>query len=256
MPAYTPGRTGLRQTVNAPRAILFDKDGTLVDFDHTWGPAAGAVMRRLAGDEGETLERLFHASHYVANERRFLQTSPLIAGSSRQYGPLWAEILARAADTAFYHEVDVLFREEGERFLTPIGRPAETLAQLHALGLPLGIATNDAEPNARLQADRLGLSPYLSAVYGHDSGYGSKPAPGMVDAFAVLTGLPPSAIALVGDTRHDLETARAAGAMAVLVRCGPAPVDAFAHEADLVVDTVEELAALILGAARAKAAVA
>lgn len=244
-----PEPTGLRQTVNAPRAILFDKDGTLVDFDHTWGPAAGAVMRRLAGADAAALDRLFGASHYLAEERRFLQTSPLIAGSSRQYGPLWADILARDADAAFYHEVDVLFREEGERFLTPIGRPAETLARLHAFGLPLGIATNDAEPNARLQANRLGLAPYMSAVYGHDSGYGSKPAPGMVQAFSALTGLPAAAIALVGDTRHDLDTARAAGAMAILVRCGPAPVDAFAHEADLVVDTVEELAEIILGAA-------
>ncbi|WP_421699990.1 HAD family hydrolase [Ancylobacter sp.] len=242
--------------MNAPRGILFDKDGTLVDFDHTWGPAAGAVMRRLAGEEGPTLERLFDASHYVAEERRFLQTSPLIAGSSRQYGPLWADILARAADAAFYEQVDHLFCEEGARYLTPIGRPADTLARLHAVGLPLGIATNDAEPNARLQADRLGLSPYLSAVYGHDSGYGSKPNPGMIDAFAALTGLPASAIALVGDTRHDLETARAAGAMAILVRCGPAPVDDFAHEADLVVDSVEDLAALFLGAHAAGPAVA
>ncbi|WP_428031551.1 HAD family hydrolase [Ancylobacter sp.] len=237
----------MRQTVNAPRAILFDKDGTLVDFDHTWGPAAGAVMRRLAGADTAALERLFNASHYLADERRFLQTSPLIAGSSRQYGPLWAEILARAPDSDFYREVDVLFREEGERFLTPIGRPAQVLARLHASGLPLGIATNDAEPNARLQADRLGLSPYVMAIYGHDSGYGSKPAPGMVRAFSTLTGLPVATIALVGDTRHDLDTARAAGAMAILVRCGPAPVDAFAHEADLVVDTVEQLADIILG---------
>ncbi|GLK73846.1 HAD family hydrolase [Ancylobacter dichloromethanicus] len=242
--------------MNAPHAILFDKDGTLVDFDLTWGPAAGAVMRRLAGDDALILDRLFGASHYLAEERRFLQTSPLIAGSSRQYGPLWADILARRADSDFYHEVDRLFREEGERFLTPIGRPAETLARLHAFGLPLGIATNDAEPNARLQVDRLGLAPYVRAVYGHDSGYGSKPSPGMVQAFSAFIGLPVASIALVGDTRHDLDTARAAGAMAVLVRCGPSPVDAFAHEADLVVDTVEELAELILAGAQLRVAVA
>lgn len=235
--------------MNAPSAILFDKDGTLVDFDRTWGPAAGAVMRRLARGDGAALERLHQISHYLPHENRFLQTSPLIAGSSRQYGPLWAEILDRPADSDFYHEVDVLFCEEGERFLTPIGCPAETLARLHARGLPLGIATNDTEPSARLQADRLGFAPYMSAIYGHDSGYGSKPAPGMVAAFGALTGLPAHAIALVGDTRHDLDTARAAGAMAVLVRCGPGPVDAFAHEADLVVDTVEELAEMILGGA-------
>jgi phosphoglycolate phosphatase len=28
----------------AIRGILFDKDGTLVDFDRTWGPAAYSVI--------------------------------------------------------------------------------------------------------------------------------------------------------------------------------------------------------------------
>lgn len=235
--------------MNAPRAILFDKDGTLVDFDRTWGPAAGAVMRRLAGTDEAALTQLYAASHFLPAEDRFLQSSPLIAGSSRQYGPLWAQILDVPATMDFFHDIDRLFREEGGRFLTPIGSPAQTLGRLHALGLPLGIATNDAEPNARLQATQLGLDGLLSAIYGYDSGYGSKPAPGMIEAFSRLTGLPPGEIALVGDTRHDLHTARNAGAIAVLVRCGPGPVDDFAHEADLVVDTVEDLAEIILGAA-------
>lgn len=230
---------------NAPRAILFDKDGTLVDFDRTWGPAAGAVMRRLAGEDESRLERLHTVSHYLPEERRFLQTSPLIAGSSRQFGPLWAQILDRVADEALFRQIDVMFSEEGERHLTPIGVPEAALRRLHALGLPLGIATNDAEANARLQVGKLGLDPYLDAVYGYDSGYGSKPSPGMVEAFARLTGIVPSQIALVGDTRHDLDTARTSGAMAILVRCGPGPVDSFAHEADLVVEDVEELAGLV-----------
>jgi len=231
-----------RQTVNAPRAILFDKDGTLVDFDRTWGPAAGAVMARLAGEDREALAALHAFSHYDARQRRFLQTSPLIAGSSRQYGPGWAQALGLAADLDFFREVDRLFAEEGRRYLTPIGDPAGTLRRLHAFGLPLGIATNDGERNARLQAEALGFAEVMSAIYGHDSGYGSKPAPGMVEAFCRLTGLAPSEIALVGDTRHDLDTARAAGARAVLVRCGPGPVDGFAAEADLVVDDIAELA--------------
>jgi phosphoglycolate phosphatase len=232
--------------VNAPRAILFDKDGTLVDFDHTWGPAAGAVMSRLAGRDEAGLAAMHAFSHYHAGEQRFRQTSPLIAGSSRQYGPGWAQALGRVADEAFFREVDQLFVEEGRRSLTPIGHPAQALRRFHTLGLPLGIATNDGEANARLQAELLGLTDLLSAVYGHDSGYGSKPAPGMVQAFSRLTGIALSEIALVGDTRHDLDTARGAGAIAILVRCGPTPVDDFAHEADLVVDDVAELADLLL----------
>lgn len=232
--------------MNAPRAILFDKDGTLVDFDRTWGPAAGAVMRRLAGPDAAGLAAMHAFSQYRPDEQRFRQTSPLIAGSSRQYGPGWAQALGRAADEAFFREVDRLFVEEGQRTLTPLGEPVHALRRFHALGLPLGIATNDGEANARLQAELLGLTDLLSAVYGHDSGYGSKPAPGMVEAFSRLTGVAPGEIALVGDTRHDLETARAAGALAILVRCGPTPVDDFAHEADLVVDGVAELADLLL----------
>ena len=30
------------------RAILFDKDGTLVDFNRTWGPAVQSVLKDLA----------------------------------------------------------------------------------------------------------------------------------------------------------------------------------------------------------------
>ena len=232
--------------MNALRAILFDKDGTLVDFDRTWGPAAGAVMARLAAGDPAALAGLHAVSHYVAERRHFPQSSPLIAGSSRQFGPLWAGVLGRPAGEAFFAEIDELFIAEGQAHLAPLGRPREALGRLSRLGLQLGIATNDSERNARIQAEILGLSDLLAAVYGHDSGYGSKPAPGMVLAFAELTGLPLPDIALVGDTHHDLMTARAAGARAILVRSGPGPIDDFAGEADLVVDDVGALAEMFL----------
>nr|WP_281418562.1 HAD family hydrolase [Ancylobacter oerskovii] len=225
---------------------MFDKDGTLIDFDRTWGPAAGGVMARLAGGDAAVLSRLHEVSHYLADHERFLQTSPLIAGSSRQYGPLWAQVLDRPADEALFVEIDELFIEEGQAHLAPLGHPREALARLARLGLPLGIATNDSERNARIQADILGLTELLAAIYGHDSGFGSKPLPGMVRAFAERAGVPVSAVALVGDTHHDLLTAKAAGAVSVLVRSGPGPIDAFAGEADLVVDDVEALAELFL----------
>ncbi|HSI42555.1 MAG TPA: HAD family hydrolase [Xanthobacteraceae bacterium] len=235
--------------MNAVRAILFDKDGTLVDFDRTWGPATYAVMRRLAEGDEAAFDRLQQASHYDLDARRLLPTSPLLAGSSAEYGPLWADALGRASTASFLGEIDRLFVEEGMRFLTPIGTPAATLARLHRTGLTLGIATNDAVHNARLQVESLGLSPLLDAIYGYDSGHGAKPAPGMVLAFCARTGLPPDAVALVGDTHHDLLTAKAAGVRAVMVRSGPATVDGFAQDADLVVDDVAALADLLLGSA-------
>ena len=40
------------------RAILFDKDGTLVEFDRTWGPAVQAVLRHLAGGDAALYRKL------------------------------------------------------------------------------------------------------------------------------------------------------------------------------------------------------
>ena len=114
------------------RGILFDKDGTLVDFDRTWGPAAYAVMTALAEGDRASLDRLMTVSHYVEGERRFLPTSPLIAGSSAAYGPLWADALGCVSGPAFFTEMDRLFRQEGLRALTPIGEPALIARELTA----------------------------------------------------------------------------------------------------------------------------
>lgn len=225
------------------KALLFDKDGTLVHFDRTWGPAAGAVMRELAGDDAAALHRLEQVSHYLPAEERFLPSSPLVAGSSAHYGPAWAQALGQPADAAFLARIDVLFSREGLRSLTPLGRPREMLAHFHRRGLRLALVTNDAQANARLQADALGLTPYLDLVHGYDSGFGSKPGPGMVSAAIKAFALAPRQAAVVGDSAHDFAAAKAAGARFILVRTGPAPVDDLLAEADLVVDSIDDLPA-------------
>ncbi len=231
------------------KALLFDKDGTLVHFDHTWGPAAGAVMRALAGDDPHALKRLEEVSHYLPEESRFLPSSPLVAGSSAHYGPQWAQCLGRQADTSFLTEIDRLFSDEGLKALTPLGRPADVLGHFHRQGMRLGIVTNDAEANSRLQAEALGLTPFLDLIHGYDSGFGSKPGPGMVSAAAERLGLAPHQTAVIGDSAHDMAAAHSAGARFILVRTGPAPVEHLYDAADLVVDSIDDLPARLAAAA-------
>ncbi len=225
--------------------ILFDKDGTLVDFDATWGGATHAVMQAMTTGRPEIYARLAEAMHYLPAERRFLPTSPMIAGSTADYVGTWATILDRVSDAALFDEIDRRFGVEGLANLLPLGDPAVVFAVLRARGLHLGIATNDAEASARSQCDRLGLTPHLSFIAGYDSGYGVKPEPGMAVAFARLVGVPPRRIALVGDSVHDLEAARAAGAVAVAVLTGPAARAALEPHADHVIDGVADLVGLL-----------
>ncbi len=225
--------------------ILFDKDGTLVDFDRTWGVAAHAVISTMSLGDADVYARLATAMHYVAEERRFQPTSPMIAGSTADYVHLWGEILDRTDDPGLSAEIDRHFSRETLAALAPVERPAEILESLHRRGFRLGIATNDAETSARSQADRLGLLPFLDFLVGYDSGHGGKPEPGMVTAFARHIGVSPDKVALVGDSVHDLHAARAAGAIAIAVLSGPAPRAALEPFADCVVGTIAELPAIL-----------
>jgi phosphoglycolate phosphatase len=207
-------------------------------------------MTVLAEGDRARLERLMLVSEYLEHERRFRPTSPLIAGSSAHYGPLWAEALGREPGEALYGEMDDLFRLGGLRHLAPIGEPAAILGELARRGLHLGIATNDAEASARAQAEALGLTGMMSFVAGYDSGFRSKPDPGMVTAFVDRHGLEPSEVALIGDSIHDLLAARAAGVVAVAVLTGPfrqaARPDVEPH-ADHVLGSISDLAAWLDG---------
>lgn len=202
-------------------AILFDKDGTLIDFDATWGPAAFSVMEDLADGDGAALDRLMQVSEYVLTERRFLPSSPLVAGSSTHYGPLWAQALGRGCDADFLALMDRLFLEAGLAHLAPIGDPQALCADLAARGYVLGIATNDSQASAQAQARALGIAEAMHFVAGYDSGHGSKPEPGMITAFVAAHTCAPARVALVGDSLHDLHAARAAGVRAIAVLSGP-----------------------------------
>jgi phosphoglycolate phosphatase len=224
--------------------VLFDKDGMLVDFDATWGPATHAIIRALAAGDPALMRAQAEVLHFSLDEKRFRATSPAIAGSSASLGRLWGGALGRTDFSALKLEIDRLAAVESLKALTPIGEPARALGALRAMGLRLGVATNDSEASARRHIAALGLEETIEFVAGYDSGHGGKPDPGMALAFARHLGLAPGRIAVVGDSRDDLEAARAAGALAVAVLTGPAKRETLAPLADHVVDDIAALPAL------------
>ena len=108
------------------------------------------------------------------------------------------------------------------------------------------MATMDGEAVARATANALGINDFLSFISGYDSGYGSKPAPGMVQGFCAASGLPPADILVVGDTGRDMNMARAAGAgLAVAVLTGATPRDGLTSIADRVIASVFDIESVL-----------
>ena len=227
------------------KAILFDKDGTLLDFDLTWGAAGYHVMKTIAGSDDAAFERLVRVTDYDVETRRYRPTSIMVASSMDDIGPLWARALKRDDHAAVGREIDRLFIATAPNYIAPLGDPADILSTLVRQGYRLGIATNDSEAAALQQAELMGLIPHLDFIVGHDSGHGRKPDPGMVEAFAKKLGLSPGETALVGDSTHDLHAARAAGALAIAVLSGPASREELEPHADYVIGSIADLPELV-----------
>jgi phosphoglycolate phosphatase len=223
------------------RAILFDKDGTLVDFQRTWGPAAHTVMTKLANGDGGAFQRLAAVSLYDAAERRLLPGSPVVIETTYGYGKLWAQALGVPVTPEFIDHIDRLFFRETLEHLTPMGDVKALLAEFRGRGYRLGLMTNDADTNTRAQLQHLGIDGHIEFLAAYDSGYGHKPDPDPVLAFATFAGVSPAEIAVVGDTEHDLAAARAAGATAIGVLSGPVPRERLAPHADVLLPSIAEL---------------
>lgn len=199
--------------------ILFDKDGTLFDFHATWSVWAYGVIAELAMGDAGLMERMAQEIHYELAARRFRPTSPVIAGTNREA----AECLGRALSGRMIEEIEEhLMLSSGVAPLVPAVPLAPYLDGLADQGLRLGVVTNDTEYGARAHLSAAGIMGRFDFIAGFDSGYGAKPAPGPLLAFAHAMSLEPARVVMVGDSTHDLIAARAAGMQCIGVLTGTA----------------------------------
>lgn len=226
------------------RAVLFDKDGTLVDFDPTWGPAVEAVLRKLAGDNAALYRELLNESGVNGCGAYFRRDSPIISEPTNVFAARWATTLGRPADPEFFREVDRLLCDATSAHLVAIGEPKAILGELAERGYRLGLSTNDAEATARAHARRLGVEHMLMFISGYDSGFGAKPSPGPVLAFAAAVNVSIMDVVVVGDTAHDVAMSRAAGCKVVAVLTGPSTShDLERTKPDAIIGSIAQLSA-------------
>lgn len=222
------------------RGVLLDKDGTLIDCDLTWAP----VIRRLAeemGPPGEAPAMVERAGLDPATGR-FRAGSVWAAGSTRDLVALWWPGADEGEFQALAARIDAVCAEMGPHTAVPLLDLDALFATLSGRGLTVGIATNDSSRSLSSFLDVHGLAGRIPHLYGYDSVPRAKPAPDMVHAFAAATGIAPGDVAVVGDNTHDLEMARAAGALAVGVLSGNGGPDDLSPLADVVLGSVAELA--------------
>ena len=230
----------------AIKGLLFDKDGTLLDFTATWVPVIRRAAASVAGEAKHRIEELLEIGGFDALAGRVRADSLLASGNAAELAEAWGAATAHHHTETLERELDRLFTEEGIACAVPVTELRPLFTRLKERGLALGVATSDGEAGARGTLERFGVLELMDFVAGYDSGFGHKPGPGMVEGFCAATGLAAGALAVIGDNRHDLEMGRRAGvALKIGVLTGNSTAEDLAPHADQVIASVAEIERLL-----------
>jgi len=213
-------------------AVVFDKDGTLLDFHQTWGGVTERVIRAVAVSDEQALV-VADVLGFDLDTYAFAADSVLIAESNA----VVAERIATVAPDVDLAKLEAVVLEASEGAAAPRDGASALLAALATARIPVAVATNDTAETARRQLADTGWLDQFVAVVGYDSGHGAKPDPAMVTAALAATGALPHRAAMVGDSSHDLDAGRAAGLVTVYVGTDAA----VARSADIAVDHLGRL---------------
>jgi phosphoglycolate phosphatase len=210
------------------KALLFDLDGTLVDSvpdiaaaanlllaSEDFEPLAVDEVRRMIGHGiPKLVERVFAA------RGRELDATAHAGLTSRMMGFYAKNLTGRTV---------------------PLPGAMAVLEAARDAGFGLAVVTNKPEAFSREILVHFGMDAYVSVVVGGDTCATRKPEPEMLLHAAAALGASSNDAVMVGDSSADVDSARAAGMAAVVVRGGYTTVPAEELGADIVIDGLDDL---------------
>lgn len=225
--------------------ILFDKDGTLLKYDESWGPVNREAARIAADGDARLEPQLLFAAGMDPVSGHTRADSLLAAGNAAEIAAGFVAAGSPLEIGDLTVKLDALFVRAAD-YAVPVTDLAALFSSLKRRGFKLGIASSDNERAIRQTARRFGFLDQLDFVAGYDSGHGTKPEPGMLLGFCREVGLDPSQVAMVGDNNHDMRMGACAGAgLKVAVLTGTGSVETLSAAADLVLDDITALETLL-----------
>ncbi|TIV94251.1 MAG: HAD family hydrolase, partial [Mesorhizobium sp.] len=150
------------------KGILFDKDGTLVDFNATWlGIADFMAMDAAEGDRWKA-DRLLAAAGFDFASKRFKPDSIFASGSNMDVVELWFPRLSDEDQMLAVSRFNEITSVQGSSMAVALPGIVESLRALHKRSFRLGVATNDSTSGAEKTLATLGVAQLFDAAFGYD----------------------------------------------------------------------------------------
>lgn len=229
-----------------PALIIFDKDGTLLDFDQMWGGWALEIARRLEQASNKPMIDLLSTTWGFDPLTKHVEPDGELAGKTLAYlheltlntllsngfnGDAAARVVAAA-----WHLPDSM------SLVRPIINLGSLFIQLHSLNIKIAIATLDDRAPTQTTFTELGVLKYVDALVCADDGVELKPAPDMILKVCSDLNVQPSHCMMIGDSVSDLQMGRNARVgMTVGVLTGLSNAEKLKPFADHVLPSIKEL---------------
>jgi HAD superfamily hydrolase (TIGR01549 family) len=227
--------------------VVFDKDGTLIDFQAMWGGWVRTLAADLSRSTGLELSGVLFD----------------LLGVDRTTGLVHSHGLLAATPMARIREVVVeavaalgLGNAEAESAVAAAWRAPDPVELAHPLtdlprlfdrlaakGITVAIVTSDNREPTQRTLEALGVADRVAALVCADDEVRVKPAPDGVLHICALTGIPPDRTAVVGDSPVDLAMGHAAGVGQVIGVLTGVGDRASLGSADLLLDSIGDLIA-------------
>ena len=218
------------------RGIIFDKDGTLFDIQRSWSEWANVFVTNFSKKHNLEITKLANAIHFDLASSKFLRESIFVHGSIDEVVDAISRLFPQIPKNAIHRG---LFENSSDAKQVPLTDLHKLFSNLNAI--TFGLVSNDSEHNAINHLKQHNLTKYFDMIIGYDSGYGSKPGSGQLEAFLRKTNLPPQEVLMIGDSIYDLVAANKIDMPCLGVLSGTANENDLSAYTPFLIDSIDTL---------------
>ena len=227
--------------------LIFDKDGTLIEFHLMWGGWVEGLARQLEEATGLPLRDGLYPLLGVEPATGLVQAHGVMAATPMRRIRAVVEAFVSDAGAGPAAAADAVERAwhapDPVALAQPVTDLPALLDRLRSRVPWFAVATSDDRGPTERTLAALGIANEFAALSCADDGRPNKPAPDPVLHLCAELGVPPGRTAVVGDAPADLRMARAAEAGRVIaVLTGVGDRASLEPLADLVLDSIAGLA--------------
>ncbi|DBA02607.1 hypothetical protein Poli38472_014493 [Pythium oligandrum] len=229
-----------------PSLVVFDKDGTLIDFNLMWGGWVESQAWRVEMTTGLPVrEKLFDAMGYDWIRRAIRSKGALCCTPMGELYKLAVRVLVNEGMPA--DEAEVVIRQcwsMPDPVLTsrPLGDLAGLFRTIKHMGIKIAVCTTDNRQATIDTLKHLQLDHMVDAMACGDDGLPAKPAAEQIWTICQQVGAQPHNTIMVGDTHTDMLLGRNAGCgLSVGVLGGASSLEDLAQDADVLIPSVAKL---------------